>query len=58
MTNINGTRKEIKLRQILVVRFWEAAAHKIYYCTKGVLCTNLWRKAIEHGNFDLYPFKS
>lgn len=48
----------MKLRQILVVRFWEAAAHKIYYCTKGVLCTNLWRKAIEHGNFDLCPFKS
>lgn len=59
MTNTNGTNKEITLRrQILVVHFWEAAAHGIYYCTKEVICTDLWGKDIECGNFDPCPFKS
>lgn len=45
-------------RQILAVHFWEAAARGIYYCTKEVICTDLWGKGIEHGNFDPCPFKS
>lgn len=45
MTNINGTRKEITLRLILVVRFWETAARESYYCTKEFLCTHLWGKS-------------